>query len=251
MKLAVVGQNSPALAEQLKARGIALCAPADSDLLIPYGGDGTLLGAERDFPGIRKYPIRDEETAPLCAKHKLAVQLDALFAGQLKLSQIKRLKAEFGSAEIYAMNDIFIHNKNNASALRYKIWIDGELYSHEIVGDGVGVATVHGSTAYFRSITHSVFRVGIGLAFSNSTELVNHMILPETSEVRVKINRGPGEMVADNYTHPVLMQVGDECRISLSKEASEFLGMDIFMCPECRHLRHEYRHSFFKPEGTK
>ena len=138
------------------------------------------------------------------------------------------------------MNDIFIHNKNNASALRYKIWIDGELYSHEIVGDGVGVATVH-----------SVFRVGIGLAFSNSPELVNHMILPETSEVRVKINRGPGEMVADNYTHPVLMQVGDECRISLSREASEFLGMDIFMCPECRRLRHEYRHSFFKPEGAE
>ena len=251
MKLAVVGQNSPALAKRLEARGVALCAPADSDLLIPYGGDGTLLGAERDFPGVRKYPIRDEETAPLCAKHKLAIQLDALFAGQLKLSQIKRLKAEFGSAEIYAMNDIFIHNKNNASALRYKIWIDGELYSHEIVGDGVGVATVHGSTAYFRSITHSVFRVGIGLAFSNSTELVNHMILPETSEVRVKINRGPGEMVADNYTHPVLMQVGDECRISLSREASEFLGMDIFMCPECRRLRHEYRHSFFKPEGAE
>ena len=81
MKLAVVGQNSPALAERLEARGVALCAPADSDLLIPYGGDGTLLGAERDFPGVRKYPIRDEETAPLCANHKLAIQLDALFAG--------------------------------------------------------------------------------------------------------------------------------------------------------------------------
>lgn len=251
MKLAVVGQNSPELAKLLKMRGVPLCDPAEAELLIPYGGDGTLLGAEREFPGIRKFPIRDEETAPLCPEHQIASQLDELFAGRLGVSRIKRLKAVFGSDVVYAMNDIFIHNRNNASALRYKIWIDGELYSHEIVGDGVGVATVHGSTAYFRSITHSVFRVGIGLAFSNSTELVNHMILPETSEIRVKINRGPGEMVADNYTHPVLMGVGDECVIRLSHEASEFLGLDVFMCPECRHLRHEYRHSFFKPEEMK
>ena len=248
MKLAVVGQNAGKLAELLEARGVHLCEPACADLLIPYGGDGTMLGAEREYPGIRKFPIRDEETAPLCPKHKPALQLDELFAGRLKISRIRRLEARFGTDLIRGMNDIFIHNKNNASALRYKIWIDGELYSHEIVGDGVGVATVHGSTAYFRSITHSVFRTGIGLAFSNSTELVNHMILPETSEIRVKINRGPGEMVADNYTHPVLMQVGDECVIRLSEYAAEFLGMDVFMCPECRHLRHEYRHSFFEPE---
>ena len=251
MKLAVIGQNSRMLAKLLEQRGVELCAPAEAELLIPYGGDGTMLGAEREYPGIRKFPIRDEETAPLCPKHKVDRLLEELFAGRLAVSRLRRLEAVFGKDRICGMNDIFIHNKNNASALRYKIWIDGELYSHEIVGDGVGVATLHGSTAYFRSITHCVFRTGIGLAFSNSTELVNHLILPESSEIRVKINRGPGEVVADNYTHPVLMQVGDECVIRLSPEAAEFLGMDVFMCPECRHLRHEFRHAFFKPEGME
>ena len=43
MKLAVVGQNSPELAKLLKMRGVPLCDPAEAELLIPYGGDGTLL----------------------------------------------------------------------------------------------------------------------------------------------------------------------------------------------------------------
>lgn len=76
MKLAVIGQNSRMLAKLLEQRGVELCAPAEAELLIPYGGDGTMLGAEREYPGIRKFPIRDEETAPLCPKHKVDRQLE-------------------------------------------------------------------------------------------------------------------------------------------------------------------------------
>ena len=251
MKTALIGQNSDALKPFLQQHDITLCEPGKADLIIAYGGDGTLLGAEREYPRILKYPIRDRETAPLCPKHTLEKQLELFFADKLNHSQVHRLQANFKEKKLFAMNDIFIHNKNNASALRYKIWIDGELYSHEIVGDGVGVATVHGSTAYFRSITHSVFRVGIGLAFSNSTELVNHLVLPESAEIRVKINRGPGEIVADNFREPELMNVGDECLMHLSEDASEFLGLDIFMCPVCRRLRHRYRRSIFAPEEPR
>ncbi len=252
MKLAVIGRNSAELKRKLEHRaGTVLCEPGDADVILAYGGDGTLLEAEREYPRILKYPIRDVETAPLCHKHAVDTQLEQFFAGALKHFRLFRLEGRFGENVLYAMNDIFIHNRNNASALRYKIWIDGELYSHEIVGDGVGVATVHGSTAYFRSITHSVFRVGIGLAFSNSTELVNHLVLPESSVIRVKINRGPGEIVADNFRLPEPMNVGDECVIHLSEDASEFLGLDVFMCPVCRRLRHRYRRSIFNPEDPK
>ena len=251
MKLAVIGRNSAELKKKLEHRDVILCEPGDADVILAYGGDGTLLEAEREYPRILKYPIRDVETAPLCHKHAIDGQLDHFFAEKLKHSRLFRLEGRFGENVLYAMNDIFIHNRNNASALRYKIWIDGELYSHEIVGDGVGVATVHGSTAYFRSITHSVFRVGIGLAFSNSTELVNHLVLPESSVIRVKINRGPGEIVAENFRLPEPMNVGDECVIRLSEDASEFLGLDVFMCPVCRRLRHRYRRSIFNPEDPK
>ena len=128
--------------------------------------------------------------------------------------------------------------------MRYDVRIDGELYGQEIVGDGVGVSTVHGSTAYYRSITHSIFRTGIGLAFSNSTELVNHLVLPEDSVINIKIIRGPGELTADNAPEMPLVKDGSECEIRMSDLKAEMAGLNFFMCPECRRLRHQMRREF-------
>ena len=136
------------------------------------------------------------------------------------------------------MNDIMVHNLNRVSAIRYQVWLDDEPYSHEVVGDGVCVATPHGSTAYYRSITHSVFRLGIGLAFSNSTEPLNHLVLPEDTVVKIKITRGPALLVADNDPKQLELAEGDEVRLSKSDETAVVLGLDTFMCETCRKLRH-------------
>lgn len=245
MKIAVVGKKCPQLKELLQNANIALYQPEEADLIIVYGGDGSLLGAERMYPGIPKYPIRDSETAPLCPLHSLEQQFPFFLAGQLEKTSLPKLMATVdGSGKMYAINDIFVHNKIRTSALRYKVWIDGVLYAREIVGDGLGVATVHGATAYYRSITRSVFRVGIGLAFSNSTELVNHLVLPEESVINVKIIRGPGELTADNSPEMPLVKDGSECEIRMSDLKAEMLGLDFFMCPECRRLRHQMRRDF-------
>ena len=245
MKIAVVGKKCPQLKELLQNANIALYQPEEADLIIVYGGDGSLLGAERMYPGIPKYPIRDSETAPLCPLHSLEQQFPFFLAGQLEKTSLPKLMATVdGSGTMYAINDIFVHNKIRTSALRYKVWIDGVLYAREIVGDGLGVATVHGATAYYRSITRSVFRVGIGLAFSNSTELVNHLVLPEESVINVKLIRGPGELTADNSPEMPLVKDGSECEIRMSDLKAEMLGLDFFMCPECRRLRHQMRRDF-------
>ncbi|MBR2439475.1 MAG: hypothetical protein IKB25_04725 [Lentisphaeria bacterium] len=245
MKISVVGKKCPQLKELLRNANICLYQPEEADLIIVYGGDGSLLGAERMYPGIPKYPIRDSETAPLCPLHSLEQQFPVFLAGKLERTSLPKLMATVdGSEKMYAINDIFVHNKIRTSALRYKVWIDGVLYAREIVGDGLGVATVHGATAYYRSITRSVFRVGIGLAFSNSTELVNHLVLPDDSVINIKIIRGPGELTADNAPEMPLVKDGSECEIRMSDMKAEMLGLDFFMCPECRRLRHQMRREF-------
>jgi len=122
--------------------------------------------------------------------------------------------------------------------VRYSVWIDDDLYADEVVGDGMVVSTVHGSTAYYRSITHSVFRVGIGLAFSNSTEVTNHLVIPEHSIIRVEITRGPALLVADNSPDFIELNEGSKIIISKSSGTATLLGLDNFMCQECRKLRH-------------
>ena len=81
MKLAVIGRNSAELKKKLEHRDVILCEPGDADVILAYGGDGTLLEAEREYPRILKYPIRDVETAPLCHKHAIDGLLDHFFAG--------------------------------------------------------------------------------------------------------------------------------------------------------------------------
>ena len=139
---------------------------------------------------------------------------------------------------VTALNDVFLHNLDLSSALRYRVRIDGELYANEVVGDGVGISSVHGSTAYYRSITHSIFRVGIGLAFSNSTEEVSHLVLDPRSTVEIEVVRGPGILIADNSPDRITVPEHGVVRFFQSEERASIYGLSDFMCPACRALRH-------------
>ncbi|OGV52063.1 MAG: hypothetical protein A2X49_06750 [Lentisphaerae bacterium GWF2_52_8] len=244
MKVALTGKHLEDIKPFLQKHGFSICEK-DPELLITHGGDGTLLGAERLFPGLPKLPLRDVRTAPLCPNHHTESILELLNEGKLPLSRIAKLEGVCGSRKISGINDVFIHNAKRVSAVRYRVWIDDELYAKEVVGDGVGVATILGSTAYYRSITHGIFRVGIGLAFSNSTEVTNHLVLPETSVIKFRIIRGPSIMVADNAAEDAIaLEEGDMASVSVSSSYALVYGIDAFMCPECRQLRLRRSHPF-------
>ena len=237
MKVKLIGKHLDDISPLLKTRNFELTDNAP-ELIIAHGGDGALLDAERLFPGIPILPLRDQETAALCDEHSYENQLDDFCAGKTTKTVNTKLCSSFGDKKILGLNDIFIHNCNRGRAMRYRVWIDDELYANEIVGDAVGMATIHGSTAYYRSITHSVFKTGLGLAFSNSTEVVNHLVLPEDAVVRVKIIRGPGIMVADNGPDVIEIPEGSEVSIRKANEEAVIYGLEKFMCQGCRLLRH-------------
>lgn len=248
MKTALYGKNTSFLEEILRKKGVEK-VDKDSphkDLLICYGGDGALLSAELLYPGVPKMAVRDVETAPHCGKHSLERQIDLLLSGSLTTTLLPKLSGKAAGKEFLALNDIFIHNKNSFSALRYQIKIDDELFANEIVGDGVGAATVHGSTGYYKSITHGSFRTGIGLAFSNSTDLTNHIVLSEKSVIKVRILRGPAEMAFDNSPETILLEEGECAVIRQSEKSAIVRGLELFMCPECRRIRREQRKSGFE-----
>lgn len=240
MKIKVVGRAIKPLLQLLEKYKLTL-VEHDPELIITYGGDGALLGSEWNYPNIAKFPLR---ASSLCPEHDLEFQLEQFIAGKLPKTELIKLRGSAHEQSLLAVNDIFIHNLDPVSAVRYRVWIDDKLYANEIVGDGVGTATVHGSTAYYRSITHSVFRLGLGLAFSNSTEVVNHMVLPESAVIRVKIIRGPAIMVADNAPKRVELHDDDEVVMHKDPTIATIYGLDNFMCPKCRNRRHPNKNPF-------
>lgn len=209
------------------------------DIVITYGGDGTLLAAEREFPKIPKFPIRDTRTANLCNKHSIDDLIRRYAEGKLGRTEMIKISARCGKKEFVALNDIFVHNCQRVTAIRYSISIDNELYIKEAASDSFGIATPHGSTAYFKSITGTVFRTGIGLAFSNSREHEAHVIIPDTSTINLKIIRGPAIMVADNSPQVINLNDGDDIVISKHNSLTIAYGLKEFMCMDCRKLRHK------------
>jgi len=238
MNIKLLGKNLDDIRPLLAKYHMVESAGDDVDLIVTHGGDGALLGAQRDYPGIPKLPIRDAATAPTCSLHTAAQVLEAFQSGKLILYRTPVLEARCGKEVIRGINDLVIHSREWVSALRYRVSIDGEVYAREVVGDGLCFSGVHGSTAYYRSVTRGIFKVGVGLAFFNTTEAVDHLVLPENSIVTVEILRGPGVMIADNDPRKIPVEVGETITFRQTGDRAEIWGLDGFMCSECRTLRH-------------
>ncbi len=239
MKIKLLGKNLDKIRTILEQ--FEMFESDSPELIVTYGGDGALLGAQRDYPDLPKLAMRDAETAPTCPEHS-AEKIVKLFAeNALPLQQIPLLTARCCGTEICGINDVVLHSSDYVSALRYDVYIDGKLYAANVVGDGICFAGIHGSTAYYRSITRGVFRTGVGVAFINSTETVDHLVLPETSVVTVEIRRGPGVIMADNDPRKITVDVGGSIEFQQSGKFARIYALNEFMCQHCRTLRNRTR----------
>jgi NAD+ kinase len=183
MKVAVVGneryENLPQLLAQLHTRVSALgvtvvteptlahmwpnpvpefdTALPDIDLLITFGGDGTLLRgarlvASRDVPILGVNIGRVGFLTSTKPDH-LESALDAFVRGEHWIEKRGALEAcivdEAGEerARSVVLNDIVLHKEGVARVVRLTVWIDEEEVG-QYSSDGIIVSTPTGSTAY-------------------------------------------------------------------------------------------------------
>jgi NAD+ kinase len=234
MKVALAGHDAAELLPLIQEIGFHL-DEAHPDVVISYGGDGTFLGAESEWPGVPKLAIRHGRTCTKCSDHDDDLVLRRLAKGEVSRTIFMKLAANAKGKRLLGLNDITLHKVSPVSGVRYRVWINEQAYSGEIVGDGLAVSTPFGSTAYYRSITRSFFRVGIGVAFNNSTEQVDHLILRETDRLRLVIRRGPAVLCADNSPESIQLEEGDEAWITKADETAILLAADTLFCNRCLH----------------
>lgn len=198
----------------------------EPELIVCFGGDGTLLSAEHEWPGIPKLPIRNSRRGIRCIPHPPAEVFDRLAKNRLTRNAFIKIECRVfrdalphSERTLTAMNEFNVHMGNINSAVRLKVWINDEAFADEteIIGDGVVVSTPFGSTAYFNQITRGVFHAGLGIAFKNTTELTSHLVVPDDVTIRVLITRGPAVLAYDNCPEYVDLNEGD--RLVLVKHA--------------------------------
>lgn len=127
------------------------------DLLVTFGGDGTLLRGARILGG-RDVPILGVNFGRVgfltsVARDGFGRALEAFARGEHRLSPRSALRATLRTAsgttsrERLVLNDVVLHKGGVARVVRFQVLIDGEPMG-PVSGDGVVIATPTGSTAY-------------------------------------------------------------------------------------------------------
>ncbi|MBR9692455.1 hypothetical protein GOV07_00810 [Candidatus Woesearchaeota archaeon] len=221
MKLAIVSKNEDACAfckAHVENYG-HVYDEKTPEAILTYGGDGTLLHAEREFPGVPKLPLRASPTCQKCNDHEIEEALEALQKGTFEKETLIKLETEVDGEKLIALNDIIIRNENVEHAMRFSVAVDGNSVFDKLIGDGLVVATPFGSTAYFHSITKDTFDKGIGLALNNVTKDIDPLIIDEDCTITVTIERGPAVVAADNKRFQKSLATGETITITQSTSA--------------------------------
>jgi len=230
------GDQGAHVAARLRAAGFPVVR-GEPEVVLCHGGDGTLLRAERRFPGVPKVPVRLGSYARPCRRHTLDAVLADLADGRLRRERLELLDLRVGRARFTAVNDVTLRNENPALAVRFHLEVDG-VRSREFTGDGLVIATPFGSTGYYRSITGTSFTSGLGVAFNNTTRVVEALELTPDVTIAVHMERGPAVLVHDNDPRGIRLRQGHRFEVRRAERRAEVLGLDALRCQDCRRLDH-------------
>ncbi|MEM5793646.1 MAG: hypothetical protein QXS48_04800 [Candidatus Aenigmatarchaeota archaeon] len=199
------------------------------ELVVCYGGDGTILYAERVFPGILKLVIKKPTSVCKKCEYKLSELnkvLREVSKRNYEIVEEVKLEARVKGKKLFALNEIQLHNKNPARAIKFSVYAEGRKFEN-LLGDGVIVSTPYGSTAYYSSTGGKPFKKGIGISFNNlHRKKIKSFVIPENSSVRIKVLRGPALVLADNYEKFVEILKG-RVEIKKAKEKARFVKINL------------------------
>ena len=233
MKILLFGKNSKNTEVLVKTFGFEV-VNKNPNIIISYGGDGTLLSSERVHPSIPKLPMRNSQICRKCADHAEETILKKLLAGKLKLKEYRKLETIILYKSFFALNDFVIRNSNPTHTIRFRT---SETKNKLLIGDGIVIATPFGSTGYFKSITHQTFEKGFGLAFNNTTEKIPHVFLKEEESMKFTLVRGKATLSFDNSPEIFTIDEGSELVFKLSNQVAKMYEPDSLRCPNCEVIR--------------
>lgn len=224
MKLAFFGE--PFLAREYTQdvpAGIEV-VEENPDVVIVLGGDGTFLSAERTFPGIAKFALRDRRLCRACVDYPYTQAIRRLCDGAYTEETVQKVEARARGQVLVGLNEVQIHSSDPRHSIRLSVCIEHDVCI-PVIGDGIVVATTFGSTGYYKSITKHTFTEGFALAFNNPSEELPPKALGQDFSTTVTIIRDPGLVVVDNDPSQIVVDAGDEVSIVPAKQRARIIRM--------------------------
>ncbi len=230
-----------------QARGALSTAKlgAWADLIIVVGGDGTLLGAAREF-ATYSVPLLGINRGRLgfltdIMPDEMAEDVLAVLQGHSILEDRFLLQASIRrqGVELYsglALNDVVLHPGEAIRMIEFELWID-EQFVYSQRSDGLIVSTPTGSTAYALSAGGPIMHPGI-----NALVLVP--MYPHTLTSRPLVVSGDARIrILIGQDNPVLPQLSWDAQLQQATEVGD--EIHIRKLPHRLHLLHPERHNYY------
>jgi NAD+ kinase len=170
----------------------------DGDLIMVFGGDGTMLQTVR-LMGTNQKPVLGVNCGALGflteVNHKgIEKVLPAIARGDYTLE--KRDRLQLNGKNFFAVNEIVVCPVEAATLMRYSLKINGEMIWRDSA-DGIVVSTATGSTAYALSVGGAIIAHDSKVFEVVPINSINHsrrgMVLPLDAKVEITGIESPVE----------------------------------------------------------
>ena len=170
------------------------------DLIIVFGGDGTLLNSARQYLEY-EIPILGVNMGNVGFLTDLKIDnfdttVKDILLGNFKIEERNLVSARFNEEHLYGLNEVVIHSGAYAQLMRYRLNVNKKVV-YEQRSDGLIIATPTGSTAYSLSaggpIIHPSLDVWTILPMLPQSLSSRPFIISSDENVEVELFDGPSE----------------------------------------------------------
>ncbi len=176
------------------------------DMILVFGGDGTLLGAQRDYYKMKKMFIGVGFGSVNFLLNRTIISPAELYE-KLKKDRwttfsIRGIKADIctqdGDYKGIAFNDVYLKSTNPTGVVRLKLNTK-EFPGVDVSGDGLIIATPQGSTAYSRNAGGTILPLGSTLwCLTGICTQKKLRVTVAQQEIVIQIVQGNAVFVTDN-----------------------------------------------------
>lgn len=170
------------------------------DLIIVFGGDGTLLNSARQYLNY-EIPILGVNMGNVGFLTDISVDnfdlaIKEILSGKFKIEERNLVSAKFNENHLYGLNEVVIHSGAYAQLMRYRLSVNKRAV-YEQRSDGLIVATPTGSTAYSLSaggpIIHPSLDVWTILPMLPQSLSSRPFIISSDENVEMELFEGPNK----------------------------------------------------------
>ncbi len=204
----------------------------DLDLVLSFGGDGTVLAALSFFPQCPVLAVNFGNVGFLTAgdREELTEMLQSVLDGKYIISERSVLECVHPQGTDYAVNEIVVRGATRLITVELSI---NEQHIRRVRGDGVIVGTATGSTAYLLAagspIVMPELRCMIIAGLNEYDFRSRHLVVTSDSQIRLEISPHTHEKeiyLSADGKEKVPLEIGDEVIIRESERQAKLIFME-------------------------